>query len=100
MTRTQTFFTIILCFAATAPASLYAAPAQPAPALTAAQPSEGNRRLVILADLGNELDEEQQMAHMLINCNEFDLEALIAVTGKSLHPRSVPKVGRHLEPPF
>lgn len=43
-------------------------------------------RLIILADMGNEPDEEQQMAHMLMNNNEFHLEALIAVTGKYLRP--------------
>ena len=43
-------------------------------------------RLVILVEIGNEHDEMQQMAHMLLNSNEFDLQALIAVTGKWLHP--------------
>tara|TARA_R110002096_G_scaffold385791_3_gene579628 strand:+ start:4808 stop:6301 length:1494 start_codon:yes stop_codon:yes gene_type:complete len=42
-------------------------------------------RLIILADMGNEPDEEQQMAHMLMGSNEFDLEGLIAVSGKYLH---------------
>ena len=36
-------------------------------------------RLIILADMGNEPDEEQQMAHMLMGSNEFDLEGLMAV---------------------
>lgn len=45
-------------------------------------------RLIILADMGNEPDEEQQMMHMLMYCNEFDLEGLIAVTGKYLNPES------------
>lgn len=43
-------------------------------------------RLIILADMGNEPDEEQQMMHMLMCSNEFDLEGLIAVTGKYLQP--------------
>lgn len=43
-----------------------------------------NDRLIILADMGNEPDEEQQMIHMLVCSNEFDLEGLIAVTGKWL----------------
>jgi hypothetical protein len=34
--------------------------------------------------MGNEPDEEQQMAHMLVCSNEFDVEGLIAVTGKYL----------------
>ena len=42
-------------------------------------------RLIILADMGNEPDEEQQMMHMLMYSNEFDLEGLIAVSGKYLH---------------
>ena len=41
-------------------------------------------RLIILADMGNEPDEEQQMVHMLMYSNEFDIEGLIAVTGKYL----------------
>ena len=43
-------------------------------------------RLVILVEIGNEHDEMQQMAHMLVNSNEFDLQALILVAGKWLHP--------------
>lgn len=41
-------------------------------------------RLVVLADMGNEPDEEQQMAHLLVSANEMDIEGLIAVTGKYL----------------
>lgn len=47
-----------------------------------------NHRLVILADMGNEPDEEQQMAHLLLYANEIDIEGLIAVTGKYLNPSS------------
>jgi len=39
-----------------------------------------------MADMGNEPDEEQQMAHMLICSNTFDVEGLISVTGKYLRP--------------
>ncbi|MEL7121057.1 MAG: nucleoside hydrolase-like domain-containing protein [Bacteroidota bacterium] len=46
------------------------------------------QRLIILADMGNEPDEEQQMMHMLMYANEFDLEGLIAVSGKFLRPES------------
>ena len=42
-------------------------------------------RLIIMADMGNEPDEEQQMAHMLLYSNAFDLEGLIACSGKYLH---------------
>jgi hypothetical protein len=45
-------------------------------------------RLIILADMGNEPDEEQQMVHMIMCNNEFELEGLIAVTGKYLQPQS------------
>jgi len=55
-------------------------------------------RLIILADMGNEPDEEQQMAHMLVDCNEFDLEGLIAVTGKFLRPESKQEYRRTLHP--
>ena len=42
-------------------------------------------RLIIMADMGNEPDEEQQMTHMLMYSNMFDLEGLIACSGKYLH---------------
>ncbi|MEM1108689.1 MAG: DUF1593 domain-containing protein [Planctomycetota bacterium] len=38
-----------------------------------------------MADMGNETDEEQQMIHMLMYANMFDLEGLIACSGKYLH---------------
>jgi hypothetical protein len=38
-------------------------------------------RLVVLADMGNEPDEMQQMVHLMMYNNEIDLEGLIAVTG-------------------
>ena len=55
-------------------------------------------RLVILADMGNEPDEEQQMMHMLMYSNEFDLEGLIAVTGKYLQPAAGNPYKRILHP--
>jgi hypothetical protein len=55
-------------------------------ASVAGQPETGRHRLVILADMGNEPDEEQQMMHLLMCSNEFELEGLIAVTGKFLQP--------------
>jgi len=57
-----------------------------------------NSRLIILADMGNEADEEQQMTHMIMCSNEFDLEGLIAVTGKYLHPNSKDPYRRILHP--
>jgi len=44
-----------------------------------------NTRLVVLADMGNEPDEVQQMVYMLMYSNEFDVEGLIAVSSKYLH---------------
>lgn len=42
-------------------------------------------RLLIMADMGNEPDEEQQMTHMLLYSNMFELEGLIACSGLYLH---------------
>lgn len=47
-----------------------------------------NQRLIVLADMGNESDEEQQITHLLLCSNEIDLEGLVAVTGKYLRPES------------
>ncbi len=48
--------------------------------------SDDKVRLIIMADMGNEPDEQQQMMHLLLYSNEFDLEGLLAVTGKYLGP--------------
>lgn len=54
-----------------------------------AEPEDINRhRLIVLADMGNEPDEMQQMIHMITCSNEFEIEGLIATTGKYLHPNS------------
>jgi hypothetical protein len=42
-------------------------------------------RLIVMADMGNEPDEEQQMTHLLLYANVIDLEGLIACSGKYLH---------------
>ena len=55
-------------------------------------------RLVVLADMGNEPDEMQQMIHMITCSNEFDIEGLIAVTGKYLRPESKVPYRRKLHP--
>ena len=49
-------------------------------------PGQDRTRLIILADMGNEPDEMQQMTHMLVCSNSFDLEGLIPGTGKFQHP--------------
>ena len=46
-----------------------------------AQPESSRQRLIVLADMGNEPDEEQQNIHLLVCSNEIDIEGLIAVTG-------------------
>ncbi|MFI3259559.1 MAG: DUF1593 domain-containing protein [Rikenellaceae bacterium] len=57
--------------------------------------SDEKARLIIMADMGNEPDEQQQMMHLLLYSNEFDLEGLLAVTGKYLGPHmSNPKQQR------
>jgi len=55
-------------------------------AVAADLPATGHRaRLIVMADMGNEPDEEQQMAHLLMYANQVDLEGLIACSGKYLH---------------
>ncbi len=39
-------------------------------------------RLIVMADMGHDPDEEQQMTHLLMCANEMDIEGLIAVTGR------------------
>ena len=55
-------------------------------------------RLIVLADMGNEPDEVQQMVHLMLYANEFDLEGLIAVTGKFLNPQQERPYRRVLHP--
>ena len=53
-------------------------------------------RLIILADMGNEPDEEQQMVHMLVCSNMFHLDGLIAVTGIFLRNTPQPELFHRL----
>lgn len=62
------------------------------------QSDESAHRLIILADMGNEPDEEQQMMHMLMCSNEFELEGLLAVTGKFLQPANKDPYRQKLHP--
>jgi len=55
-------------------------------------------RLIVLADMGNEPDEEQQMLHLLMCSNEIQLEGLLAVTGKFLRPEAKADFKKHLHP--
>jgi hypothetical protein len=61
-----------------------------------ASPESNKARLIILADMGNEPDEEQQMVHMLMCSNRFDLDGLIAVTGKYLRTQPLPELFHRL----
>ncbi len=49
----------------------------------------GRPRLVVLADMGHDPDEEQQIAHLLVCANEIELEGLIAVTGRFFRPEPI-----------
>ena len=53
--------------------------------LATLQDAVAKSRLIVMADMGNEPDEEQQMTHLLMYANMFDLEGLIACSGKYLH---------------
>ncbi len=61
-----------------------------APLIFAESVDPARQRTIILADMGNEPDEEQQMIHMLMCSNEFDIEGLLAVTGKYLREKTRP----------
>lgn len=55
-------------------------------------------RLIVLADMGNEPDEEQQMMHLLMYSNEVQLEGLLAVSGIFLRPDAKQEFKRKLYP--
>lgn len=52
------------------------------------QPFEvaNNNRFILMADIGHDPDDEQQLVHLLMYSNKFDLEGLIAVTGRYFRP--------------
>ena len=68
------------------------------PFMAASQAGVPKSRLIVLADMGNELDEEQQIMHLLVCSNEFQLEGLIAVTGAALHPGNKDPYKQKLHP--
>ena len=43
-------------------------------------------RFILMADIGHDPDDEQQLVHLLMYSNRFDLEGLIAVTGRYFRP--------------
>lgn len=58
--------------------------------ITRAQSSK--QRLVILADIGHDPDEEQQIVHLLMCSNKFDLVGLIPVTGRFFRKKPIDTV--------
>ena len=60
------------------------------PAAMVADAAGVRHRLIVLADMGNEPDEEQQMMHLLVCANEVELEGLVAVTGLFLRKKVRP----------
>ena len=55
-------------------------------------------RLIVLADMGNEPDEEQQMLHLLMYSDRIDIEGLIAVSGLHMHPGQMHAYRRKIHP--
>ncbi|MBC3758706.1 DUF1593 domain-containing protein [Hyunsoonleella sp. SJ7] len=43
-------------------------------------------RFILMSDIGHDPDDEQQLVHLLMYSNTFDLEGLIAVTGRYFRP--------------
>lgn len=43
-------------------------------------------RFIVMADIGHDPDDEQQLVHLLMSSNQFDLEGLIAVSGRYFRP--------------
>ena len=58
-----------------------------APAVPADRP-----RLIVLADMGHDPDDEQQIMHLLVYANEVELEGLIAVTGRYFRPNPTERI--------
>ncbi len=81
-TRNSCLICVLLAFVIDHSSLVIAAPAAP--------------RVIVLADMGNEPDEEQQMVHLLLYANELDIEGLIAVTGKFLRKDPQPELFFHL----
>lgn len=72
-------------------ASLVLALASLASSLASTAPSD-RARLVILADMGHDPDDEQQIMHLLVYANEVEIEGLIAVTGRYFRPNPTERV--------
>ena len=61
-------------------------------AAAAAMPAADRPRLIVLADMGHDPDDEQQIMHLMVYANEVDIEGLIAVTGRYFRPNPTERV--------
>ncbi|TWO34514.1 DUF1593 domain-containing protein [Seonamhaeicola sediminis] len=48
--------------------------------------NSNKNRFILMSDIGHDPDDEQQLVHLLMYSNKFDLEGLIAVTGRYFRP--------------
>lgn len=63
-----------------------------------AAPAVDRARLIVLADMGNEPDEVQQMTHLLMCSSQIDVEGLIAVAGKGMRRAAKEDSKRQIRP--
>lgn len=56
------------------------------PTVTERGQNSNKNRFILMADIGHDPDDEQQLVHLLMYSNKFDLEGLIAVTGRYFRP--------------
>ncbi|MDP3069501.1 MAG: DUF1593 domain-containing protein [Opitutaceae bacterium] len=61
------------------------------PSLVRAVPAD-RPRLIVLADMGHDPDDEQQIMHLLMCSNAIEIEGLIAVTGRYFRPNPTERV--------
>lgn len=48
--------------------------------------SFNKNRFILMSDIGHDPDDEQQLVHILMYSNKFDIEGLIAVSGRYFRP--------------
>ncbi len=56
------------------------------PSVTETGQNSNKNRFILMADIGHDPDDEQQLVHLLMYSNKFDLEGLISVTGRYFRP--------------
>jgi Protein of unknown function (DUF1593) len=89
---------VLCCFLLSQAALSAATAAETAAEIAADKTTSATTRLIVLADMGNEADEEQQIIHLLMCANHFDIEGLIAVSGLFLRPEHAIPERRVLHP--